>query len=202
MEKNSSSGSWSWSTLWGRGCATGPYGYPKPEPLLEKYREQLGTIGVATGPDVPVIEFDGPLPPSPAGVLERMGQGASDGAANTGGKIWESCKYISFEAEVPDWLQGGGGACRALQWPYLWLLVWPPGVYFQSPWAFSGESEGSFMEHYHPTNLLRWMELKLFSVHRGKLPHTKDLAEVFSQRGPCPNIAYVCGGSGGRVAAL
>ena len=45
------------------GCATGPYGYPNPEPLLETYREQLGTIGVVSEPGVPDIQFDRPLPP-------------------------------------------------------------------------------------------------------------------------------------------
>lgn len=66
------------------GCATGPYGYPKPEPLSEEYREQLGTIGVATGPDVPDIEFDTPVTTPTPGVLARMGQGASEGYGKSG----------------------------------------------------------------------------------------------------------------------
>jgi len=74
------------------GCATGRYEYPKPEPLSEEYRAQLGSIGVATGPDLPVIQFDRPLPTSQPGVLERMGRGASDGAEKTGGYMWDGCK--------------------------------------------------------------------------------------------------------------
>ncbi len=66
------------------GCATGLYEYPKPEPLLETYREQLGTIGVAIGQDVRVIQFDRPLPKNP-GVLPRMGRGTVEGA----GKSWD-----------------------------------------------------------------------------------------------------------------
>lgn len=66
------------------GCATGWYEYPKPEPLLETYREQLGTIGVVGEPVVPVIQFDSPPPPPPpptpkAGVIERTGRGAGKG---------------------------------------------------------------------------------------------------------------------------
>lgn len=73
------------------GCTTARYEYPKPEPLLEKYREQLGTIGVISVPEVPVIELDRPLPTTQAGVLTRMGQGAWKGAAKTGGWMREVC---------------------------------------------------------------------------------------------------------------
>jgi len=66
------------------GCATGRYEYPKPEPLSEEYRAQLGTIGVVSVPGVPALHFDRPLPMSP-GVLERMGQGTVEGA----GKSWD-----------------------------------------------------------------------------------------------------------------
>ena len=78
------------------GCTTGRYGYPKPEPLSEEYRAQLGTIGVTTGKEVPVIELDTPPPPvitsTTPGFLARMGQGASDGAEKTGGWMWDTCK--------------------------------------------------------------------------------------------------------------
>ena len=77
------------------GCATGRYGYTKPEPLLEEYRDQLGTIGVTTGKEVPVIELDTPPPvitSTAPGVLERIGQGAADGAEKTGGWMWDVCK--------------------------------------------------------------------------------------------------------------
>jgi hypothetical protein len=70
------------------GCATGRDEYPKP--LLEKYRENLGTILVVTSQDVPIIQPD--KHPSEMGVFERMGQGASEGVEKTGGWMWEGCK--------------------------------------------------------------------------------------------------------------
>ena len=74
------------------GCATRQYGHTKPEPLLEKYREQLGTIGVTTGPDVLVIQIDRPTPTPKTGVLEGMGQGAQ--------KSWQGWKEDILE---PVW---------------------------------------------------------------------------------------------------
>jgi len=78
------------------GCATGRYEYPKPEPLLETYREQLGTIGVTTGQDFPAPQYDRPLPKNP-GVLVRMGQGTVEGAEESwdwwvdlcSGEVWK-----------------------------------------------------------------------------------------------------------------
>jgi len=66
------------------GCATGRYNYPKPEPLSEAYRAQLGISAVVSVAGVPDIQFDRPLPPSQPGVFKRMGQGAWEG-----GKIVE-----------------------------------------------------------------------------------------------------------------
>ena len=57
------------------GCATGRYEYPAPEPLSEVYRVQLGTIGVTTGQEDLVIQFDRPLPAPPERVLARIGRG-------------------------------------------------------------------------------------------------------------------------------
>lgn len=58
------------------GCVVGPTVYPKSDPLLEEYREQLGTIGVTTTSEIPNIQIDGP----PTGFFERTGQGISEGA--------------------------------------------------------------------------------------------------------------------------
>jgi len=78
------------------GCVTARYEYPKPEPLLEKYREQLGTIGITIDQDFPAFQYDGTLPKNP-GVLVRMGQGTVEGAENSwdwwvdlcSGEIWK-----------------------------------------------------------------------------------------------------------------
>ena len=78
------------------GCATGPYGYPKPEPLLEQYRNQLGTIGVVKEAGVPVIQIDKPLHQT-TGVLTGMGRGTVEGAENSwdwwvdlcSGEVWK-----------------------------------------------------------------------------------------------------------------
>ena len=67
------------------GCATGRHEYPKPEPLSEQYREQLGTIGVAISPWFPDIQFDKTLSQSTGGGLAGMGRGAVEGAKNS----WE-----------------------------------------------------------------------------------------------------------------
>lgn len=88
------------------GCAAGRYEYPEPEPLSEEYREQLGTIGVTTGPDVAVIQFDRPLPLDTGGVLERMGRGTVEGA----GKSWDWWLDLClkpFEREVVENRQVG-----------------------------------------------------------------------------------------------
>jgi hypothetical protein len=64
------------------GCATSRYEYPKPEPLSETYRAQLGSIGVVMAAEVPVIELDRPLPspqPPQPGILQRTGRGAWEG---------------------------------------------------------------------------------------------------------------------------
>ena len=78
------------------GCATGPYGYPKPEPLLEQYRNQLGTIGVVKEAGVPVIQIDKPLHQT-TGVLTGMGRGTVEGFENSwdwwvdlcSGEVWK-----------------------------------------------------------------------------------------------------------------
>ena len=65
------------------GCAIGRYGYPKPEPLSETYRTQLGTIGAVSLPGGPVIQIDKPLPIPQRGVLARTGRGAVEGGGKS-----------------------------------------------------------------------------------------------------------------------
>jgi len=64
------------------GCVTGRYEYPKPEPLPEEYRAQLGTIGVTEGPPVMQLFWQTPTEGWTAG----LGEGAAKGVKNTAGK--------------------------------------------------------------------------------------------------------------------
>lgn len=73
------------------GCVGSPTVYPKPESLLEKYRGQLGIIGVVRGQVVPVFQFDRPLPLETEGVLERTGRGALEGGQKSGQWLLDLC---------------------------------------------------------------------------------------------------------------
>jgi hypothetical protein len=89
--------------------------YPSPEPLSEKYRRQLGTIGVARGPFVPVIQFDMP----PTGVLERTGRGALVGADKSA--LWWWDKVLDSAAVAADRFPPFGTAA----WLTLLVLTLP-----------------------------------------------------------------------------
>jgi len=87
------------------GCATGRYEYPTPEPLSEKYRAQLGTIGVVSVPEVPDIHFERPLPTSPPGVLIRMGEGTVEGAGKSW-NWWDGRRFTSARMYRRRWRNG------------------------------------------------------------------------------------------------
>ena len=108
-------------TQWACVKKTGPFGYPKPGPLAEKYRQQLSPIGVVTHTNTPVIRIDSPLSPQTPGILERMGKGATKGA----GKSWQWWKDNVLVPEA--WT--GPGLDKLVLIPLAFILIVPVAIF-------------------------------------------------------------------------
>jgi len=157
------------------GCITGRYGHPKPEPLPEKYRAQLGTIGVVSVPGVPDIQLDRPLllHKSQPGVIERMGWGAE--------KSWQWWKEDVLEPMAKG--AGSGGVAGLAVVLTLFILTVPVTIFGGLGGAIYGAFPPGEPPEYEETEAIlrhtlanypiqKTLQSSFLNEARGRISHT------------------------------